>query len=329
MQALQFAIIVISLTITAVAIYLLWRNSGNGGRQAMLTLARHMPDPVLITNKDGKVVAYSPAACQLFGYQPDEIVELTVEQLMPPEFAEHHRQIRKGFMQKNRGQAMDNEITCLSKHGERITAVTRVRTFVLDGESYAYVSIHDIRHFKDREALLKHLSEQDPLTGLANRRLFDHDMQREWQRALRSNQPLTVLMIDIDYFKQFNDYYGHPAGDTCLKVVADIIQNAVQRATDCVARYGGEEFICLMPSLNSDEAVKKAEQIRTAVETEKIPHKQSQCGDYVTVSIGVATLIPQENLDTDLLVAKADAALYNAKGHGRNCVKTSGDLLAE
>ena len=319
--------IILALALGAGMFYWLWRNSTYTSRKAMLTLTRYMPDPVFIVNKQGAIIAYSHAACQLFNYTPEEVLNLTVEQLMPRDFAAQHQRLRTNYMQKNLGQAMDNEVICVNKQGERITGVTRVRTFRLNGEAYAYVSIHDVSQYKYREALLKGLSEQDPLTGLANRRLFAHDLQKEWQRARRDNQPLSLMMIDVDFFKHYNDFYGHPNGDTCLKKVAEILTTTIQRATDCIARYGGEEFVCLMPNISSQDSLRKAESIRAAVESANIVHAKSPISAVVTVSIGVTTMIPQEGLDTELLIAKADAALYRAKAQGRNCVKASNELL--
>jgi len=313
--------VIISFAVSAAIFYWFWQRSSHNNRATMLTLTQHMPDAVLIADKSGQIIAYSPAAYALFAYTGEELLGSNVETLMPPEFATKHKLMRQNYMRNRSGQAMDNEVTCLNKNGERIDAVTRVRTFSLDGEAFAYVSIHDVRHYKDREAALKILSEHDPLTGLANRRLFDHDLEREWQRAMRNSLPLTVMMIDVDFFKQYNDYYGHPKGDECLKQIAEIIQNNVQRATDCVARFGGEEFICLLPSLPLESAQQKAESLRLAVRQAQIPHQQSMLGSIVTVSIGIATLMPREGLSANDLIAKADAALYRAKGSGRDCVQ--------
>ena len=314
-------IITVLLLSNVLLLYFWQKGRRQSSRQIMSILSRHMPEPVLITNSKGCVVAYSPSACDLFGYSPEEFVNMSVEKLMPVEFAHRHRKLREGFMTKLSGKAMDNEIVCLSKNGEKISAITRVRTFSLNSEQFAFVSILDLREFKNREAVLKDLSEQDPLTGLANRRLFDHDLKREWNRALRTNKTLTLMMIDIDYFKQFNDFYGHPLGDSCLTQVAKIILHVTHRSTDCVARYGGEEFIGLFPSLNESDAINKAEAIRQAVEAANIPHKASQAKNCITVSIGVATIKPSIDQEAKVLIEFADVALYQAKADGRNCVR--------
>lgn len=298
-----------------------WKNKRQSNLHIMSILSRHMPEPVLITNNKGRIVAYSPSACELFGYKPDEIFNMSVEKLMPKEFSHRHRKLREGFMVKHSGKAMDNEILCLNKSGDKISAITRVRTFLLGNDHFAFVSILDLREFKNREAALKNLSEHDPLTGLANRRLFDHDLKREWNRALRNNQTLTLMMIDIDYFKQFNDFYGHPLGDTCLTKLAQIMLKENYRSTDCIARYGGEEFIGLFPLLNAEDAKKKAEAVRQAIESAQIPHKPSQISQWVTASIGVATMVPSIDQDPNELIESADAALYQAKADGRNCIR--------
>jgi diguanylate cyclase (GGDEF)-like protein len=164
---------------------------------------------------------------------------------------------------------------------------------------------------------LRNLSLADALTGVANRRAFDQSLDSEWRRAVRSKQPLSLLMLDIDNFKSFNDAYGHQSGDKCLAAVASELGRVPRRAADRVARYGGEEFAALLPLTDTPGALALAERMRAAVEGLNIPHTGGVDG-RVTISIGCATAESTDGITADMLVAAADAALYDAKRSGRN-----------
>lgn len=165
---------------------------------------------------------------------------------------------------------------------------------------------------------LSSLSMTDALTKIANRRYFDEFYHAEWRRACREQGSLGVIMIDIDYFKTFNDHYGHLQGDECLELVAQQLKTAVQRPRDFVARFGGEEFIVLLPSIQAEGVKVVAERLQKALVSLKIPHKSSRVNPYVTVSMGLAWCEPDNNVRADGLVAAADEALYSAKDRGRN-----------
>lgn len=172
---------------------------------------------------------------------------------------------------------------------------------------------------KKQADTLNYLAIRDSLTGLFNRREFDDRFERECRACLRAHKPLSVMMIDIDYFKHYNDSYGHQKGDNCLQAVADTISKQLQRGRDLVARYGGEEFACLLPEADSDSARVVAEKIRAAVVALAIPHQMSQVSDTVTISIGIASTHNCEGRRQELL-QQADASLYRAKNTGRNRV---------
>lgn len=173
---------------------------------------------------------------------------------------------------------------------------------------------------------LKLLSSLDDLTGIANRRIFDEMLGKEWRRSLRDGKFLSLILLDIDYFKLYNDNYGHQAGDDCLKQVAKVLRDMVRRPGDLAARYGGEEFVIILSDTDSENAVKYADKIRAAVESLTLSHEYSNVSNYVTCSIGVATMIPGSNLlDKDLIEA-ADKALYQAKHEGRNRIKVSQNI---
>lgn len=165
--------------------------------------------------------------------------------------------------------------------------------------------------------LLK-LANVDGLTGINNRRHFDERLGEEWLRAVRNRRPLTLIMFDVDWFKQYNDKFGHLEGDECLKRIAHSTQEIASRPADTVARYGGEEFIVLLPETDSGGAVKVAEKIRTEVENLHLPNPGSTVSPYITVSLGVATIVPSPSSDPGDCIKLADEALYRAKNAGRN-----------
>jgi len=163
-------------------------------------------------------------------------------------------------------------------------------------------------------------ANQDGLTGLANRRCLDQVLNSEWRRNQRHLRPLSLIMADVDFFKNYNDAYGHKAGDACLIGLADVLKNYARRPGDLAARYGGEEFVVLLSETPAEEAVQIAERIREAIEALHLPHKSSTVKDVVTISLGVVTVVPDQNTGPDGLVQKADEAMYRAKQTGRNRV---------
>ncbi len=167
---------------------------------------------------------------------------------------------------------------------------------------------------------LNRLSLTDSLTEIANRRSFDKDFKREWYRTMRNKMPLSLVLIDVDCFKKYNDHYGHLPGDNCLKEVAEALSLVIQRAADSLARYGGEEFACLLPNTEIDGALRVAEKMRAKIEALHIPHSESTVAAHVTVSIGVANTIPDSDHDRVDLIHAADKALYTSKLEGRNRV---------
>ncbi len=165
---------------------------------------------------------------------------------------------------------------------------------------------------------LAHLSTTDPLTGLANRRMFDQCLHAEWQRSARNQLSLSLLMVDIDHFKRYNDHYGHLAGDACLRKIASILFDCSQRTGEVVARYGGEEFSLLLPCTSSQEAQSIAQHCMDELERAQIPHADSPSASILTFSMGVATVVAEPQADAESLVNAADVALYRAKGSGRS-----------
>jgi diguanylate cyclase (GGDEF)-like protein len=167
---------------------------------------------------------------------------------------------------------------------------------------------------------LQLLSLLDGLTGIANRRNFDETLDKEWRRGLRDGHPLSLILIDIDCFKAYNDNYGHQAGDECLKLVAQTIAGMVKRPGDLAARYGGEEFVVVLPETDMKNAALLAEELREKVESGNLPHAFSKVAGVVTLSLGVASALPSRECTPASLIEAADQALYQAKHSGRNRV---------
>lgn len=166
---------------------------------------------------------------------------------------------------------------------------------------------------------LDQLARIDPLTDVANRRHFNETLQHEWTRSIRENTPLALMLIDVDFFKRFNDHYGHLRGDDCLRIVAHAVRASIRRPIDIVARYGGEEFAVILPN-SGGEVTRVAERCRAAVAELNIAHLKSDVASYVTVSIGISSVIPNDSITLDSLVDCADKGLYLAKEQGRNRV---------
>jgi len=172
----------------------------------------------------------------------------------------------------------------------------------------------ELREANDR---LARLSQQDGLTGLANRRRFDLDLARELGRARREQQPIALILADVDFFKRFNDTYGHPAGDECLRRVAGALRAACRRPVDVVARYGGEEFAMILPGTTEEAARHCAEEAMRALGAQEIEHRGSDVAGFVTMSLGIAGCVPDADIHPDILIERADQALYAAKRAGR------------
>ena len=165
---------------------------------------------------------------------------------------------------------------------------------------------------------LEHISMADPLTGVGNRRSFDQLLDSEWRRASRESSPLCLVLLDLDYFKAFNDTYGHQAGDQCLKEIVNCMRKTLKRPTDSIARYGGEEFAIVLGNTDAAGAESIVRDLLSNIELLGIPHKGSQVSDWVTASAGVAAVIPGKNTTVVDLIQAADKALYAAKDGGRN-----------
>ncbi len=211
----------------------------------------------------------------------------------------------------------------IAKPPRRVELLARVRAAVrLKHEMDARAEL--TRRLAAANLDLERLSGEDALTGLANRRHFDAILVAEWRRGARSAGELAAVMVDIDFFKAFNDCLGHPRGDQALRDVAAVLRSAVSRPADLVARYGGEEFVLLLPETAVDGAEYIAERLRVDVAALGIPHPRSRAAPHLSISLGVAGARPELDAAPGSLIAAADQALYWAKRSGRNCVRRFG-----
>ncbi len=277
---------------------------------------------IIVINDACLIEEFNPAAERIFGYQVSEVIGENVGILMPgPYRVEHDGDVRR-FLQTNSSRLIgkDRDLTGMRKDGSVFPLHISVSKTSVQGHTLFVGIVQDISVRKQLEEHLRDLSFKDSLTGINNRRAFDENLEKEWRRARRNRTPLALMMLDIDCFKAFNDTYGHQEGDSCLKEVARVIMANLKRPADFAARYGGEEFVVLLPETAWDDAVVVAETIRLGVAALEIPHKKSDIAEYVTLSAGVACLVPDEEQSADNLMKVADLALYAAKSAGRNRV---------
>ncbi len=227
--------------------------------------------------------------------------------------------------QKIKGLPLPTEYECLLIDKQKKMKHVVMKIYTPAGQETSIVSFFDITKRKQAEAELRQAHEKlrivavmDELTQVANRRQFNEKLSSEWSRLKREGLPLALIMCDVDFFKSYNDNYGHQNGDRCLRSIADTVKKAVKRSIDVVARYGGEEFAVIMPNTDIHGALNVAEAARVAIEQLRIPHKMSPISPYITLSLGVSSMIPAKSLAPDALIKDADNALYEAKRLGRN-----------
>ncbi len=276
-------------------------------------------DAILSVTMDGVIISWNNGARKLYGYAKREAINHPVSLLIPPARVEESPKLLERI---RRGEVVDHyETVRRRKDGTLIDVALTMSPIKSAGKiTGASVIARDITEIKKTEELLRRLSTTDALTGLANRRAFDLFLSDEWRRALRERRQISMMMLDVDFFKKYNDTYGHLKGDACLKSVAGVLKNVARRPGDKVARFGGEEFVVLLSSADAQHAVSIAEKIRMDVEALRIPHEKSDISDYVTISIGVVSITPQQNMSPSDLINSADEALYRAKEEGRNRV---------
>jgi diguanylate cyclase (GGDEF)-like protein/PAS domain S-box-containing protein len=280
-------------------------------------------DPILLLDTTGIIRYASPAALVLFERPPEDLVGNHIAALASAQDAPSVL-IALGALRLGAGAGSRIGFHYDSALGGRRWYVMAVQTTVQDGEHSIVATLRDETEEQRRQQTLAREASTDPLSGLANRRHFDRALETEWRRAARGRTPLSLVMVDVDRFKAYNDTYGHARGDLCLATIAKVLQETARRAGEVVARIGGEEFAVLMPRADATAAVELAERVRAAVADRDIAHKLNLPSGVVTISAGVATLYPAEvpTLTCGHLVDRADKALYAAKHGGRNQVAT-------
>lgn len=292
------------------------------------------PDDITITDMNGSIQVVSPAAKRIFGFETDYadfVGTYLIEYIIP----EDRERAKSNIIRMVKGELTGpNEYQGVRK--DQSVFDIEVNSGLIHnakGEPSKMVFVvRDITERKQTEQRIQQLVQQleiekkaallnantDSLTGLANRRFFDEVLRKEFIRLKRSGAPLSLLMLDVDYFKKFNDQYGHLAGDDCLKQVGTILKMNVGRVTDLVARYGGEEFVIVLTETDAKGAFSLAERIREDIEALAIPHVESAISRYLTVSLGVVTVNTNDLAAPAQIIALADGALYCAKNDGRN-----------
>jgi diguanylate cyclase (GGDEF)-like protein/PAS domain S-box-containing protein len=297
-------------------------------------LAEYSSDMVSRIGRDHVCRYVSPACIRLLGYTPEELTGRSALDQTSPEYWEDIEQAVNRLWSR---KAQEIVLTYQSskKDGSKIWLESSLR-MARDASAQPdgiVVVTRDITERKKLERQLRELSRTDWLTGIPNRRAFDDALSMEWRRAMREGgASLSLFLIDIDHFKKFNDEYGHPAGDECLRLVASALAATVQRPGDFAARFGGEEFALVLPNTDAKGAKIIAERVREAVAALEIPHAGNPLGRVITISLGIATMrssgLGKEKPDAGILVMAADSALYEAKRRGRNCVHAAPPLVS-
>lgn len=286
-------------------------------------LAENSSDMVSHVDLAGRRLYVSPAAAEIFGRPTAELIGRSA---LEDVASQDRALVQDSFRRLWSGErAITFECRILRPGGDAVWVEASARTIIGEttGKPEGYVTVaRDVTERKRAEARLSALARTDAVTGLANRRAFDEALEREWHRARREETPLSLLLVDADRFKLFNDTYGHPEGDACLKRLADAAAGIGRRPADMVARYGGEELAILLPDTAAENALSLAEQLRGDIEAMGLAHEANPPAGVVTVSVGVATDHPWSTPRgaPASLVAAADASLYRAKRTGRNRV---------
>jgi diguanylate cyclase (GGDEF)-like protein/PAS domain S-box-containing protein len=281
------------------------------------TVVRHTGEGVLVLDPELRVVSANPGFVRITGHDAAGAVGKT-----PPLFDDDAEALQQVRTRMQAGSHWDGTLWARRVDGDRFPLDASVdRVLDAQGRVQHYVMVfRDVTEQKLLEDRLRELSATDGLTLLANRRSFDETLERQWHHATRHGEPVSLVMIDIDYFKPYNDIYGHGAGDRCLQQVATAIAAGVRHEGALVARYGGEEFAVILPRTDAATASEIAEGLRRRVEALGIAHTGNPVSSRITISVGISTRTPPQTDDFIDLMHSADQALYRAKEGGRNGV---------
>ena len=297
------------------------------GKEAFIhSLVEAIPNPIYYRDHEGRYLGCNRAFEEYLGISRVELVKRSAGEWTPCDSIAACRDHDDLVLRSKSAQVFESEVVRFD--GVRRHVIISKSPFPVEGEKDKDGIIGvlvDITERKRNEILLQEMSLMDELTGLNNRRSFNQQLGNQWSIALRNGLALGLIMLDVDFFKRFNDYYGHQAGDECLKTVSAALKHCAKRGGDFVARYGGEEFAVILSGTDQAGAMVVAERIRRQIEELHIPHAPSGLGAYVTVSLGVFSLNPSAALSVEDLIIRADKALYRAKNSGRNCVAVYSD----
>ncbi|MBO8155059.1 MAG: diguanylate cyclase [Bacillaceae bacterium] len=273
-----------------------------------------------IVHRNGKIIYVNKNAVKLIKAKDRmELIGQSIYDFLPEKY---HDLIRENMQRMivNNQIFEQTELTIYDFEKNKMVIEVSAIPTVFGVEPAVHIIFRDItrrkeleKELKEKNEILRHLSSIDGLTGIPNRRSFEEVLTKEWNRNMREDSPLSALMVDIDYFKNFNDHYGHLAGDDCLKQVARTLKSQLKRSSDFIARYGGEEFVILLPGTDQSGAYTVAKELCNSVKNLKIPHEKSESGQYLTVSVGAATLIPDDSHEPKDLINLADQSLYIRK----------------
>ncbi|NRR29781.1 diguanylate cyclase [Oxalobacteraceae bacterium] len=292
--------------------------------ERLRTIVNNMAEGLLIIEPDSRIQFTNPACDKYLGYMEGELANKSLAELLHPQVADEYQEYfdRYAAAPDTAHSHGTREVIIRHRNGSSVCMDLTLTPMYLRQPLFIGL-LHDITHHKQSEDALQRAAMVDPLTKIANRRHFDNFLEKEWQRAMRSGQPLSLVLLDVDHFKLYNDNLGHPAGDACLIQVAQAIADHALRPTDLAARYGGEEFVLLFAETGAEAAMQLAESIRAHIEGLKLMHPRSTTSPWITVSIGVSTIHPQQLDNTESLFVAADRAMYAAKEGGRNQIRAA------
>jgi diguanylate cyclase (GGDEF)-like protein/PAS domain S-box-containing protein len=276
--------------------------------------------------EDGRFTYISPSAIDVFGWDVEGLIGKDALSTVHRDDAHVVLEMIAGLTPGDTDPVTTRVRAVCGDGSIRWCETTNRLTINGAGARRGVLVMRDISERKRLEEELEALALQDGLTSLANRRAFDQALDLEWKRTLRSGGEIALLLLDVDYFKQFNDTYGHQAGDDCLRAIAACVKEQCRRPGDLVCRYGGEELAVILGESGADAALARAEAIRSSIEALNILHERSACSSSVTVSIGVAAAFARAGGSVRMpesLLQAADHALYKAKNEGRNGVRSS------
>lgn len=281
---------------------------------------------ILIFDQDYRITFANQNIASMLGYTIDEMIGMPYISFFPESQLDVYNY--QEFLRK-RGVDSVYECCLLKKNGQKNWFLVSATPILGEHGRFegSFAMLTDINERKEMELLLKEsnrhlteLSNKDSLTGIANRRCFDAILEHEYSRLRRSNSRLSIILLDIDHFKEYNDCYGHVMGDECLRQIGQALESCINKEVDLAARYGGEEFACILPDTDIQSAVKIAEKIRQKIQDLRIEHKNSPVSEHVSASFGVTTVQYSLEISLEDIIAMADKLLYKAKVSGRNMI---------